>query len=253
MSEGTDRLGDLLRTGIESLAIEADPERLRELEEREAREARRDRLRESDIVLNDEDRRAIVDGTERGSHARPDARYRALRATEAWLARAITVPAIGNALLLCGPTGQGKTMAAGWALARRGGQAIKLGDAADLYELARRDTTRHRQHVAEWNRLLGRHLLVVEELGQKEDDERFFRAQREAFAEIVDRRQSRRKHLTIVTSNLGRAELLARIASGLYDPRTESRLARMTEADGTEWATAIDLKGPDLRRVGDPA
>lgn len=113
---------------------------------------------------------------------------------------------------LLGPVSIGKTVACAWACANIGGHAIKAADVPRIL----RDYDRDERAT----RILMCRLLVIDDLGTEPGRDgspgQYFAS---ALYELIDARLSRRKCLTLVTSNLSRADIVAR-----YEPRTITRI-----------------------------
>ncbi|AKF08869.1 hypothetical protein DB32_006018 [Sandaracinus amylolyticus] len=207
----------------------ADEQDLAALEQRSQREARRERLARSGIRLRPDDRKALMN----------DELYptQALRDVKRWLAAATRTPNPGpNFLFVTGGTGLGKTVAAAWALTRQGGRFVTMETFLLDYARYLRDVSRDRAAELERERYAAPGLLVLDELGTEADAV----LARTALSWLVDARCARRRHLTIVLSNLAEADVVARFTAGIYDPRTWDRLRR----DGA----FAKLDGESLRR-----
>lgn len=113
---------------------------------------------------------------------------------------------------LLGPVSIGKTVAAAWACARVGGYAIKAGEIPRILAMFERDEQARRIVICR--------LLVIDDLGTEPSKDGqpspFFSS---ALYELIDERLSRRACLTLITSNLSRANVVKR-----YEPRTIARL-----------------------------
>lgn len=140
-----------------------------------------------------------------------------------------------NVLALCGPTGLGKTLAAAWAITREGGLYVKVDELIRDYARWERDRTAMDATSNVWRRYQRSHLVVLDEVGRERDAD----LARDAFYKLVDERQSRRKQLTIIITNLSKTDFQTRLKGGAYDARTYSRLARD--------AWVVDLSGRDRR------
>lgn len=126
---------------------------------------------------------------------------RALQLVRPWLAGWLPVVAV------LGETDAGKTVAAGWALARVPGLYIEANDLA-----------RHRRAAfggpdSTFERAVRTQLLVVDELGAEDDAE----AAAAALHEVINRRQRGRR--TLLLGNIDAKTFVSR-----YDARTISRL-----------------------------
>lgn len=194
------------------------------------REARRERLRTSGVVIRDEDKRAILDDTV--------ADTRALRVVKRWLAAAMrTANPDRPWLVLCGPPGTGKTFAAAWAISRDGGIYATVETYLRDYARWLRDESYGEIEGARIDRYKRAHLVVLDEVGMERDVE----AMRSGLHRLVDERQSRRRQLTIAITNLSKPEFERRLASGIYDPRTADRMARD--------AYIVTVDGQSMRRA----
>lgn len=126
-------------------------------------------------------------------------------------------------VLLLGPPGIGKTVAAAWLLLSEGGRYVHASELAVLHG------ARWGAERARYEQLLAARVLVVDELGTEGD-----RHALAAIHDVVDRRQSAPR-LTLLLGNLRRSELRQR-----YDARTIDRLRAV--------ATVIELEGESMRR-----
>jgi DNA replication protein DnaC len=230
---GPSAFGDTLQSVIAKCAevCVASDEELAALDARAEREAWRERLEASGIHESTriEDRRMLLEGK-----LEPLA---ALRATQGWLAKATDREAPGrNVLVMAGATGLGKTLAAAWAITREGGIYVKMDELCRDYARWERDRTTMDHSGNAWRRYQRARLVVLDEVGRERDAN----LARDAFYKLVDERQSRRRQLTIMVTNLSRADFLARLHAGAYDERSASRLAR------DAWVVPLD--GKDLRR-----
>lgn len=208
----------------------ASDEDIREMEIRLAREARSERILRSGITdpgpLPDEDRRMILSESCKQT--------RALATVRAWLPKALrAADPDRNMLILAGPRGTGKTVAAAWALAQTGGRYVTLEEYLRDYSRWQRDRTREDGTSRELQRYDAGGLLVIDEL-RGELDRWLAEAERPGWHRIVDRRQSRRKHLTIGITNLSRSEFIADLQNGALDPRTYDRMKRSAYIVGIE-------------------
>jgi DNA replication protein DnaC len=194
--------------------IEADArERAEALRTRRAARART--LRKLDVPVTAADERALIEET-------IDLDFGAsIRAVTAWLANDNAAPW----LVLCGPTGRGKTVAAAAALVEHGGvyrtasaverlHASMYGEESDRY----RATRKHRE------------LWVLDELGT----ERSADTMTAALFDLVDARRGH-CHRTIAIANLTQAAMQERYA----DTRLWSRLIQCAQ-----WVADV---GPDMR------
>ena len=193
--------------------IEADNTR-RDAEQAEAaiRCHRDDRLRRIEqIPLTDEDQRRIVldelDDTE------------PLGAVRRWLD--------GNTpiLVLGGTVGRGKTVAAGWAVAREGGHYMRARSFERLF------SCRYGDELEQQTQILRSRLIVVDDIGGREDTAEGLAAY---LLDLVDERRSSRTR-TILITNQPRKVFEARYP----DQRLHSRLKQS--------AVWVVSKGGDLR------
>lgn len=208
---------------------------------------RRERLMGSPIQdsLAEGDSRCILEDRLERTHA--------LAAVAKWVggwsgqARAVTRPW----LIVAGPTGTGKTIAAGWAIAEVGGRYVRFPDLMqDHRSFARRASLREQEvQRGEFRSKYGfAGLLILDELGIEGEGEEERSAARLALHELVEMRQ-RWTHRTLVLTNKPSHELAERFETGQYDARTRSRLERLLVCDraGTP-LLAFDVKGEDMRR-----
>lgn len=144
-----------------------------------------------------------------------------LEAVSAWASDQTARPWI----VLCGPPGRGKTLAAAWWLLRGTGRYV------GARELERLRMAAFGQELERYERLLDTAGLVVDDLGREEQAGRF----EQALLDLVDYRR-RRGMRTIAIANLTRQQLQARYP----DARLWSRLE--------ECATFVADRGSDLRR-----
>jgi DNA replication protein DnaC len=163
---------------------------------RRRRDLRRERLRASELALDEHDYGRIV-AADLGDTL-------ALEAVKHWS------DSRTPALVLLGGVGVGKSVAAGWAIGEYGGHAITAAGCAKLFGSS------WSTHVARWDELLNAPLIVVEELGQ-EDPEKG----RPAFFELMNERQ-RMSRRTLFLGNLSTQQARSR-----FDARTLSRLDRI--------------------------
>lgn len=220
--------------GAHGLPI-ATPEEIRDMELRLSLEQRRSRLAHSGITdpgpLRDDDRRMVLNDAYMQT--------RALEAVQGWLPRALAArDPDRNMLVLCGPRGLGKTVAAAWAIAQMGGRYVVLEEYLRDYARWQRDRSRDDGASRQLARYDAPGLLVIDEL-RGENEKWLAELERPGWHRIVDRRQSRRKHLTIAITNLTRDEFIADLQNGALDPRTYDRMRRD--------AWVIGLKGASLR------
>lgn len=209
-----DALASVLKRGMQSLASEDE---IRAWEGELAVRNRRERLAASGI-----DERLDADGAEAIVHDRA-LDTRALQLVRAWVASS------RPALVLLGDRGQGKTVAAAWALARCAGRYVRASDLCEMREAGWRQRDAYQRH-------LRTELLVVDELGTEAD----LTAAARMLQDVVDARQ-RRPRLTLLLGNqMSREELAER-----YDPRTLDRLG--TSGDEHGIALFRLLRGRSLR------
>jgi DNA replication protein DnaC len=208
----------------------ASDDDLRAMDVRAAREGRRERLARSGIrsVLRAEDRTRLLDDALETTQA--------LTAAQAWLAAAMRPrDPDRNTLVLCGHPGTGKTLAAGWCISRVGGRYVTTEEFLRAYSRWLRDRTRDDDSARDLERYESNGLVVLDEIGTERDATMM----RDALHRLVDRRQTRRKQLTIMITNLTRVAFIARLKDGTYDPRTLSRMTRD--------AVSIGIEGDDMR------
>lgn len=208
-----DELQRVLDRGAELLASEEDMERF---SAKQAERDRRDRLETSGISEHLDLRGADAIGRDA-----PE-RSRSLDLVRTWLVS--TRPM----LMLLGEPGQGKTVAAAWALARMSGRYVRE---QDLCEMRANWRTRreYRSHVR-------CELLVLDELGTERDPV----GAADTFQDVVDNRQ-RSPRRTLLLGNLDRTKLVE-----IYDKRTLDRLG--LESDDHGIAVIRSLKGPSMRK-----
>lgn len=200
----------LIREGARNAVTDDE---LAAFEARSQRDARRERLGRSELVLRPEARRLIL-----ADQLLPTS---ALHTTRAWLAAATRPSQPGpHWLLLCGGMGNGKTTAAAWALSRQEGRFATV-------ETFLRDYRRYlddRGPVDRTQELRDRYgnggLLVLDELGTESDSV----LMRSALHWLAEHRHTRRRHLTIVLTNLSKDDVFQRFRVGVYDMRTADRL-----------------------------
>ena len=218
-----------------SIAAASD-EAIAAMDARLKRDSRAERLVRSGVTepgpLPDEDRRMIV--------ADACGQTPAMVAVQRWLPRALAkVDPDRNMLILAGPRGTGKTVAAAWAIARTGGRYVTLEEYLRDYSRWQRDRGREDGTGRELQRYDAGGLLVIDEL-RGELDRWLAEAERPGWHRIVDRRQSRKRHLTIGITNLSRDQFIADLQNGALDPRTYDRMRRS--------AYIIGVKGESLRK-----
>lgn len=126
-----------------------------------------------------------------------------LLATRDWLRGANTI------LILAGGVGVGKTVAASWALSEQGGKIIHAS------QLARYWQGFDREERAEWGRCADAHILVVDDVAEERDADKFAPALTELLSD-----RCRHHGRTIITSNLTAQMLQERYD----DPKLWSRI-----------------------------
>jgi DNA replication protein DnaC len=242
MADGNERdsrsTRDVLAALIESTAAvaTATDEELRAMEVRAAYEGRRERILRSGIksVLRAEDRKRVLDDELQPTQA--------LGEVQSWLAKAMRPrDPDRNMLVLCGHPGTGKTLAAGWAISRVGGRYVTTEEYLRAYGRWQRDITRDDGTSIELSRYEAPGLIVLDEIGTERDAS----LMRDALHRLVDRRQTRRRYLTVMITNLSRAAFVQRLRDGTYDPRTLSRMTRDAVSVGIE---GDDLRGDSMRK-----
>lgn len=208
-----DRLGFLLRQLKDRICTD---EELAEAEGTSQRWTRSEMLRASRIILPDDDREIIEKGALRDE---PGLVYaKEFLAQRDW-------PGAKFFLIIMGTTGTGKTIASGWALTQIPGLYI---EAQRLCFLQKYQDEREKVGV-EYHRHLTAGLLVVDELGTEEDEERA----RMMYREVLNKRMKGRRP-TIILGN-GEAEQL----KTRFDERTLDRIHARGMVRG--------LDGPSLR------
>jgi DNA replication protein DnaC len=194
-----------------------------------AAQAWRERLSASGIedVIRLEDRRRLLADQLDETHA--------MVATRNWLAKATALPYDRNVMVLCGSMGLGKTVAAAWALTRASGLYVSVDEYLRDYERWRRDLAQGDEKSQVLRRYKRAHLVVLDEVGRERNAE----AMRDGFYRLIDWRQTRRRELTIMITNLSRKDFVDRLKRGVYDERSYSRLKRD--------AWVVQLHGEDMR------
>lgn len=232
-------------------AIVARPPRLLTEEEAQAfdrslkAESRRERLMSSPI------RDSLGEGDEHRILRDKCEPTKALRAVQAWVSKwagdaaSVTRPW----LIMAGPTGVGKTMAAAWAIAEVGARYVRFPDLIQDWRSHKRLESME-GHEKQRNAFRSKYgfagFVILDELGIEtpgEADEA-----RTALHEFAEIRQ-RWGHRTLVLTNKSAVELADRFKSGQYDQRTLSRIERLlvTGRDGKPML-ALELGGNDMRR-----
>jgi DNA replication protein DnaC len=206
-------------------------------EARKAREAREDRLRKSGVVLRKGDADAVLDEQLVAT--------RALTTVKNWVAASVRKPDPGpSVLVLCGPMGVGKNVAAAWAHAREGGRYVTLEQHVRDWERWMRDRSWSDEAARELERCYRGRLFTLDELGTETEREQ--ESVRRSLHRVVEKRLERSGQLTLILTNLREADVRERFAREVYDPRTLSRLARdgrIVAVDGR------DMRAPTLAAV----
>jgi DNA replication protein DnaC len=165
--------------------------------------------------LRDEDRARILADTLEPT--------KALTTVRQWLGGAMrTINPGVPTLVLCGGMGTGKTVAACWAISRHGGLYATVETYLRDYDRWLRDRSYDDKNSPAMWRYKRAQLVVLDELGTEADAALMTRA----FERLIDSRQSRRRELTIIMSNLSRDEVIRRIRGGAYGARTYDRMRR---------------------------
>jgi DNA replication protein DnaC len=214
MTEPT-RATNLFRLPDPALIAEREAETRAELAEAEAsqlREARMKRLRDARPALDYRDVDRIVADD--------------MQTTVALVAVRAFVESRKPLLVLAGGIGVGKTVAAAWWLANRGGEYVRAGRVAAVFRAQFGD------EVKEQGRLREMRHLVIDEVGTEPDA----KVMGACLFELLDDRRWHEQQ-TILISNLNRADLLQRYD----DPRLHSRMHQA--------GVLCETGGPDLRRV----
>lgn len=180
--------------------------------ERDAQAARSRALAAAEPAIPDEDVRMLILDTT-GDRA-------PLRAVQEYMrgSKALAV--------LHGDVGVGKTLAACWALAARGGHFVSAMDVARIFTSFSEEARRAK--------LMSAFVLVVDDVGQELDPAKFG----PCLTELINRRRSGGKR-TILTSNLSPRALRERYP----DRRLWSRVSQCVHGRGFE--------GADLRKGGE--
>lgn len=240
---------DPLKEALE--AIVARPPKLLTEEEAAAfdrslkAESRRERLMSSPI------RDSLGEGDEARILRDKCEPTKALRAVQAWVgkwagdAAQVTRPW----LILAGPTGVGKTVAAAWAIAEVGARYVRFPDLIQDWRSHRRLESMD-GHEKQRNAFRSKYgfagFLILDEIGIEGPGE--VDDARTALHEFAEIRQ-RWAHRTLGLTNKSAVELAQRFESGQYDQRTLSRIERLlvTGRDGKPML-ALELGGTDMRR-----
>lgn len=159
-------------------------------------------------AIRPDDVRAIANGT-----LKPNPW---LARVDRWLAGSTSI------MILIGSIGSGKSVAACWAMAERGGNFVSAHDLARISTDFKRDL---------WQTLVSAHVLVVDDLGDEQDPAKLSPA-----LKILISQRSSHNGRTIITSNLTREDLKLRYP----DEKLWSRVAQSS--------AFCSMNGPDLRR-----
>lgn len=148
-------------------------------------------------------------------------------------------------MLIGGTRGVGKTVAAGWLIARDGGRYLTMLDLVQAFAPVLRGMAPQTQdEIGERLAAIARvEVLVLDELGR---DGFSPEVAREALHWLVEARQSAKRGRTLVLSNLSAVDIRKRFNDGTYDSRTESRL-RPLLARRQDGAGIFEVVGEDLR------
>lgn len=215
---------------LDGVAVASDDE-IAAYEARMQREVWRQNLVASGIdALRDEDRKLILTDKLAASTA--------LTKVRQWLGAAMRTavdPGV-NTLVICGGMGTGKTVAAGWAISRHGGVYATVETYLRDYDRWLRDRSHDDKSSPTIWRYKRAQLVVLDELGTETDAALMQRA----FERLIDSRQSRRRELTLILSNLSRAEVVTRVRGGAYGMRTYDRMKRD--------ARIIEVSGESMRQ-----
>lgn len=208
----------LQRTLERCQALYISEDELERWEAKQGERARRDRLDASGISerLDAEGALAVINDTPRPT--------RALTLVRPWMLSSRPM------LALFGDVGQGKTVAAAWALARVAGRYVTAQALCELRAAGWRERGRFESH-------LRTELLVVDELGRERDAAQAL----ETLMEVVDMRQ-RLPRRTLLLGNIDAATLIAR-----YDKATLDRLG--LDSDDSGIAVVRYLRGESLRKA----
>lgn len=219
------------------------------------REARRERLmnspiRESLSASQDENGRVVTDES-LILHDRCEPTM-ALEAVRRWVGKWSNVHSASvtrPVLILAGPPGIGKSVAAAWAVAEVGARYVRFPELIEDHRAFQRKAgIRELEHERDMfaTKYVRPGFVVLDELGI--EGERDAEAAKEALAYFVEKRQLWHQR-TLMLTNKSNAELLARFETGQYDQRTLDRLRRLLiTADVDENRIALDLKGRSMRR-----
>lgn len=176
----------------------------------------------------------------------------ALRAVQKWVGMwtGPAAPVTRPVLILAGPTGVGKTMAAGWCVSEVGARYVRFPELIqDHRAFARREgmDDMERQRATFRRKYGGQMFVILDEVGIEKESER--EDAREALHYFFEIRQKWSQR-TLVLTNKSNAELVERFRTDVYDKRTLDRLKRLlvtTEHDPD--LLAVDLKGESMRRA----
>lgn len=187
----------------------------------EARYARERHLdAQPDLRVTDDVRRALVRG-------KGLVDTRALQEVRAWLDDDRSRPCV----IVAGNQGCGKSVAAAWVIAKRGGVWLRAERAVRAF-----DASFGPQHALQLE-ALNCGTLVLEDVGTELDPQKMCAV----LIEMLEQRKSRR-HRTLITTNLRRAVFSQRYP----DPRLLSRVGEIgTVGESVQWVT---IAGADLRR-----
>lgn len=196
----------------------ASDEQIARYEATQARRQREEMLRATrlDGVLTGRMREAALDG-KLGTQGFTSP---ALDRVRRWVVRQAADPMVRPIFVLFGDPGLGKTVAAAWLLMSEGGRYI------EAEELRRLHAAQWGEEREEYRRVIGKRVLVVDELGTEERSVAVIH-------DVVNKRQSGR--LTLMIGNLSWETFRQR-----YDVRTVDRLR--------EVAAMAELTGESLRR-----
>lgn len=189
-------------------------------EERWARE--RHLGAQPDLRVMDDVRRALVRG-------RGLVETQSVQAVRAWLADERSK----SCLVVAGSPGCGKSVAAAWMIAERGGIWLRAERAVRAF-----DASFGPQHAQQLDALNCR-TLALEDVGTELEPPKMCAV----LIEVLEQRKSWR-YRTLITTNLRQAVFCARYG----DPRLLSRAGAVaTLSESVQWVT---VAGPDLRRSG---
>lgn len=200
----------------EIAAYAADQRREAEHEARLATSKRKLALSDAGVRLPDATIDALIRDSLKPTRALTEARRWLTEGTAPWL-------------VLAGPTGCGKTVAAAALIATRApmAAAVKAADVVRAFAGFFGDAADRQD---KWK---STPMLAIDDIGTEPDADRMLNAT----LELMDARQSKRTTPTIVTTNLSKSEFAERYKNA----RLMSRMVSMVE-----W---IALEGADLRRT----